>query len=150
MKRQQPKARRDLMAVLYGNRTEATIPVNDHTKPLLEAFIADVALHANRRAYRPKYEHGELWEEDALGEKLDQCIARVKSMTLRKGDRLGKTKRYYQTFGGGCRQMFTVNGRVDEYPYSLKKAIPCRLPGPHPHPSVIQPTRKNLRKRNKR
>lgn len=68
-----------------------------------------------------------------LQEKVMEVVANVKRMTLRKGDRLGKTKGFYRMFGGGCRQLLTVNGKVDEFPYSAEKAALCKLPAPHPH-----------------
>lgn len=45
----------------------------------------------------------------------------------------GLTKHFYVMNGGGCRQMFTTKGRVDEFPYSTTDALRCHRRGGHPH-----------------
>lgn len=75
--------------------------------------------------------HSKLWKEDALLEAINRVVERFQRR--RPSDKFGKTKLFYQTFGGGCRKMFTKNGRVCEFPYSLEKAIVCKQSGPHPH-----------------
>ena len=57
------------------------------------------------------------------------------------------SKRYYRTFGGGCRRIAMEGRQVIEYPYRLRLALPCNLPGRHPHKPANEGTKLSAVKR---